>query len=91
MPELRWKAAARSDLLTIVDYISEDSPEAAIALVDEVESKVASLVAFPKRCRIGRVQGTRELVVRPNYIVVYAEDEEVVTILRVLHAAQMWP
>jgi plasmid stabilization system protein ParE len=37
------------------------------------------------------VNGTRELVVRPNYIVVYAETPAVVTVLRVLHAAQMWP
>jgi plasmid stabilization system protein ParE len=37
------------------------------------------------------VNGTRELVVRPNYIVVYAENPAVVTVLRVLHAAQMWP
>jgi len=31
------------------------------------------------------------LVVRPNYVVVYAETETTVSILRVLHAAQMWP
>lgn len=91
MPELLWKAAAASDLLAIVDYISDDNPEAALALMDEIECKVALLPAHPKRCRVGRVQGTRELVVRPNYIVVYREDAEAVTILRVLHAAQMWP
>lgn len=78
-------------MLLIVDYISDDNPWAARALMDEIESKVALLVVHPKRCRVGRVQGTRELVVRPNYIVVYCEDAEAVTILRVLHAAQMWP
>jgi len=31
------------------------------------------------------------MVVRPNYIVVYAEDASAVLILRVLHAAQQWP
>jgi toxin ParE1/3/4 len=31
------------------------------------------------------------MVVRPNYIVVYAEDDRTVVILRVLHAAQQWP
>jgi len=39
----------------------------------------------------GRVAGTREMVVRPNFIVVYAEDAETVFVLRVLHAAQQWP
>ena len=91
MPELEWKAPAIADLLAIVDYISDDNPDAALALTDEIQSKVAQLPAHPKRCRPGRVEGTRELVIRPNYIVVYAETTAVVTVLRVLHAAQMWP
>ncbi len=41
--------------------------------------------------RVGRAEGTREMVVRPNYIVVYAENPDAITILRVLHAAQLWP
>jgi toxin ParE1/3/4 len=31
------------------------------------------------------------MVVRPNYIVIYAEDDHTVVVLRVLHAAQQWP
>ena len=91
MPELEWKAPAVADLMAIVDYISDDNPNAALALMEEIQSKVAQLLAHPKRGRSGRVEGTRELVVRPNYIVVYAETEAAVTVLRVLHAAQMWP
>ena len=91
MPELEWKAPAITDLLAIVDYISDDNPDAALALMDEIQGKVAQLPAHPKRCRPGRVEGTRELVVRPNYIVVYTETAAMVTVLRVLHAAQMWP
>lgn len=91
MPKLEWKAPAVADLMAIVDYISDDNPTAALALLEEIQSKVAQLPAHPKRCRPGRVAGTRELVVRPNYIVVYAETETAVTVLRVLHAAQMWP
>lgn len=77
--------------MAIVDYISDDNPKAARALLHEIEDKVAGLGAHPKRGPAGRVKGTRELVVRPNYIVVYAEKEGAVTVLRVLHAAQMWP
>lgn len=91
VPELEWKAPAIADLLAIVDYISDDNPDAALALMDEIQGKVAQLPAHPKRCRPGRVKGTRELVVRPNYIVVYTETAVAVTVLRVLHAAQMWP
>lgn len=91
MPELEWKAPAVADLMAIVDYISDDNPNAALALMEEIQSRVAHLPAHPKRCRPGRVKGTRELLVRPNYIVVYAETPAAVTVLRVLHAAQMWP
>ena len=91
MPDLEWNASAVADLMAIVDYISDDNPDAALALMDEIQGKVEQLPAHPKRCRPGRVNGTRELVVRPNYIVVYAETPTVVTVLRVLHAAQMWP
>jgi len=31
------------------------------------------------------------MVVLPNYLVIYTESPRVVTILRVLHAAQQWP
>ena len=31
------------------------------------------------------------MVVRPHYIVIYAEAGQAVTILRILHASQMWP
>jgi len=40
----------------------------------------------PTPYRAGRVTGTRELVVRPNYIVVYRVTGEQVEILRVRHA-----
>ena len=82
---------AVSDLLAIVDYISDDNADAAQGLKDEVEAKVSRLPEHPQIYRVGRVDGTREMVVRRNYIVVYGEDAGTVTILRVLHAARQWP
>jgi plasmid stabilization system protein ParE len=58
---------------------------------DDIEAKVAKLVEHPKLYRPGRVAGTREMIVRRNYVVVYAEDARAVSILRVLHASQQWP
>jgi addiction module RelE/StbE family toxin len=65
--DLNWTAPAVADLMAIVDYISDDNPDAALALMSEIESRVATLPDQPKRGRSGRVAGTRELVVRPNY------------------------
>jgi len=88
---LEWRLAARADLLAIVDYISDDNPDAAQRLKDEIEAKVMRVRARPRLFRPGRVPGTREMVIRPNYIVVYAFDADKVYVLRVLHAAQQRP
>ena len=56
-------------------YISDDNPEAAQQLKDDIEAKVATVAEHPKLYRPGRVAGTREMAVRRNYVVVYAEDE----------------
>ena len=91
MPVLSWRETARTDLLAIVEYIADDNPDAAQQLKDEIETRVSELAQFPQMYKAGRVAGTREMVVRQNFIVVYAEDVETVSVLRVLHAAQQWP
>ncbi|TAM89091.1 MAG: type II toxin-antitoxin system RelE/ParE family toxin [Candidimonas sp.] len=91
MPELEWLEVARADLLGIVDYISDDNPDAAQHLKDDIEMKAMKLLEFPQLYRPGRIDGTREMVVRSNYVVVYRENASAVQILRVLHAARHWP
>lgn len=91
VPVLEWRETARADLLAIVDYISNDNPDAAQRLKDDIEAKTSKLPGHPKLYRAGRVAGTREMVVRTNYMVVYAEDARAVSILLVLHTAQQWP
>ena len=85
---LRWLPSAENSLLSIVDFIGEDKPEAAAVFAGQVRSTVASLATLPHRARAGRVATTRELVVHPNYIVVYRVTAETVDILRIRHAAQ---
>ena len=89
--DLRWSETARTDLLDIIGHISEDDPLAAQRLKDEVDAKLAKLLKHPRMYKVGRVAGTREMVVRANYIVVYALNAEAVLVLRVLHAARQWP
>ncbi len=91
MPDLRWSASAILDLRVIFDYISDDNPDAALALLQDIEQRVDQLMEHPRTGRIGRVSGTRELVVKPNYVVVYRENLSSVDVLRVLHAARQWP
>ena len=57
MRVLEWREAARADLLAIVDYISDDNPDAAQRLKDDIEAKAAKLPERPKLYRPGRVAG----------------------------------
>ena len=91
MPVIEWTQYAQKDLLEILDYVSEENPAAAWRLRDEISCRVADLPSNPRLYRAGREVGTREMVVQPNYIVVYAETTASITILRVLHAARQWP
>lgn len=60
MPELEWLELARTDLLGIVDYISDDNLDAAQRVKDDIEMKAEKLLEFPKIGRPGRVEGTRD-------------------------------
>lgn len=91
MLDLEWEDVAQDDLISIAVYIALDNPAAAMALKTEIERRVGALRTQPRIGKPGRVHGTREMVVRENYIVVYKEDGVTVTILRVLHAARLWP
>ena len=89
---LEWRSTARADLLAIIDDISDDNPDAAQALKDEIETKVSMLSTHPKAFRQGRVDGTRELVVGGlPYVVPYRVREMDIEILRVLHTSRRWP
>ena len=91
MLELEWGDEAQEDLISIAVYIAADNVPAAMALKNEIEEKVEGLKKQPRMYKPGRMEGTRELVVRHNYIVVYKEDGDMISILRVLHVARPWP
>lgn len=91
MRVLKWRQIARTDLLAIIGYIADDNPDAAQELKDEIEARALELTRHSQMYKSGRVPGTREMVVRSNYVLVYAEDATTVSVLRVLHAAQQWP
>ena len=74
-----------------MEYIAADNPVAAIELDLAFESHADALPLHPRMYKPGRVRGTREIVVHPNYVMVYAITGKTISILRVLHAAQQWP
>lgn len=91
LPEVLIWPQAFQDLDDIYGYIYQDNPAAAEELLEGLHKKIAALPAHPKIYRAGRVPGTREMIVRTNYVVVYKENSDAIIILRVLHTAREWP
>ncbi len=73
----------------ITHHIAGDNPEAATRTAEQVYVRIEELVTFPHRGRLGRKEGTRELVLTSlPYIVVYRVKESTIEILQIRHGAQ---
>jgi toxin ParE1/3/4 len=88
---IRWSDEAATDLVDIIDYIEQRNAPAAQSLYAAIVQSAENLPLMPYLFRPGRVAGTREHVVHPNYIVVYQVGDEVIDILRILHSRQQYP
>lgn len=91
MRTLRWEAEANRQFRDTLTYIASHNVAAAEGLEEAVLRKLDLLRQFPQSGRPGRVQGSRELVVHPNYVVIYAIKRKTVDIVRFLHVRQLFP
>ena len=89
--QLVWTPESVDDREAIYAFIEVDNPRAALALDTLISEKAERLLEQPGLGRPGRVRGTRELVLHPNYLLIYDQVEDRLRILRVLHAARQWP
>ena len=90
---LTWSPEALQDLRDIHAFISQDDPGAAKIIVTRIVTLVREqLPTNPQGGRIGRVPGTRELVISGTpFVVPYRARNGQIDILRVYHGARMWP
>jgi toxin ParE1/3/4 len=89
---VRWLRRALTNLDQEAGYIARDNPEAAARVVMRIATSVEQLATHPASGRIGRVPGTRELVITGTpYIVPYRVREDTVEVLRVFHGARKRP
>jgi addiction module RelE/StbE family toxin len=86
-----WATSARRDLESIVSYLADRSPQAALSTLDRLEARAKSLTTLADRGRVvpelGRlhIQQYRELVI-PPYRLVYRVRGSRVLVLAVLDA-----
>ncbi len=93
--QLKWTDLADADLGDIEAYIAkENDPIVAIDVVLNVINTVELVLPdHPHAGRLGRVKGTRELVIDgiPFVAIYRVVESSQLQILRVLHDTQQWP
>lgn len=86
-----WSPTARTKTKEILEYISEDNPDAALTLIDKFETKVEKLRLNPESGRVLpelKNDNIREIVVHKNYGVIYEINPDSIEILTVRHFRQ---
>ena len=86
-----WTAKAISDAEDIVDYIGERNLKAALDLRNRLVESAERLGSNPYAYRAGRVSGTREAVLHPNYVLVYRIELDAIRVVQILHSARRYP
>ncbi|MGL6012734.1 MAG: type II toxin-antitoxin system RelE/ParE family toxin [Shewanella oncorhynchi] len=71
MMQIVWLSRASIAREKAIEWIAKENLTAALNQLDEIEQQVDLLVAHPKLGRIGRVKGTRELVISRTPFIIY--------------------
>lgn len=91
--KIKWTEIASQDLDSIHDYIVQENPTAAVDVVLHIMKSVEDII--PQNTgigRVGRVFGTRELVItKCPYIVPYRIINNEIEVIRVIHTSMKWP
>lgn len=90
--KLRYTLRARLDIAEIHDYIAQENLQAARRVVLIIRRTAEMLPQNPFAGRMGRITGTRELIVgRFPFMLAYRIESNEIQILSVIHTARMWP
>ncbi|MBL6751550.1 MAG: type II toxin-antitoxin system RelE/ParE family toxin [Nevskia sp.] len=90
--QVRWLKRALRNLKEEAEFIAQDDPRAAAQIVTRIEHAVAMLRDHPHLGRVGRLPGTRELVVPDTpCLIPYRVRGQQIEILRVFHGGRRWP
>lgn len=89
---IRWTPAAAADLAHISNYLKDHRPNYRQPTMRKLYEAIRSLKESPHRGRLGREDGTRELLFPPlPYVAVYRAKEQSIEVIRIYHAAQDRP
>ena len=90
--EIRYIPIAVEDLLSIYDWIADDSPNRAAAFVEKIDKKILNLENHPQLGRMPRNEklklfGYRVLII-DSFLIFYKVHSQVIEIHRVVHGSR---
>ena len=91
MRNLIWRPEARRQYLESLHYIAQRNLNASERLDDAIVDQLGLLSNHPFIGSVGRNTNTRELVIHPNYIIIYRVDDTEIRVLRFLHTRTQYP
>jgi toxin ParE1/3/4 len=92
MLPIEWRPTANEDLVEILDYIKARNELAAQRLFDRIESALEHTSEHPYLYKQSdRVLGLREIVVHPNYLVLYRVTPTAILVVNIVHAKTNFP
>jgi toxin ParE1/3/4 len=89
---VRYLPAAQEDLLSILDFIAQDSPERATAFIEELDRRIGGLGRHTHLGRVPRNATLRSagyrILVLGSYLVFYRVQHSAIEIHRVVHGSR---
>jgi toxin ParE1/3/4 len=90
--KVRWTRLAPGDINSAYEYVALDDVDAADQFLERIQEAAAILVRHPMAGAVGRIPGTRELVVPGTpWIIPHRVRPGFVDILAVIHGSHEWP
>jgi addiction module RelE/StbE family toxin len=88
--QVRFTELALADIDNIRTYIAQDNPSAASRIAVAIVAMADRLSVNPRLGRLGAMQGTFELTIKP-YVLVYEINRAEIVVLRIWHSRQKRP
>lgn len=92
--EIRYLHTAETDLTEIIDFVTRDSPRAALEMLDKIDARIRVLADFPEIGSIPKDFRLQQLGYRIQvveaYLVFYVVKPEAVEIRRILHGMRKY-
>lgn len=89
---LRYLSAAQDDLVSIFDFIAQDSPNRALAFVEKLDKRIGLLEQHPHLGRVPRNSKLREygyrVLIVESYLVFYIVRNKKIEVHRVIHGSR---